>query len=798
MEELATWARPEQTCLVMGAGASIPSGGLSGEGLIEYLIRALDPSTQTRTELALVAEILERKRGRRPLVEAVRAAFAEVTPQGGLRELPRYPWRAVFTTNYDNLFEAAAKDHGRVVAPIRSKYDLPQLEQLGVLPLFKIHGCLTQDRVFGDPSSLILTKEDYRRVRNWKQSLLRRMETELESAKVLIVGQSLSDLHLDELIDDVLALQDDLGLVDRVSLLLYSGDPELHLLYESRNISVTSGDIDWFASALAAVAAGASEDRSTIAPIPSVGDSLPPTLQPVTQEVSLTVRRETKARKMYAGAPASYFDIANGRTFQRDAVPLVASHLRDRQLAVILGAAGLGKTTMARQVLLARRQEGLLAWEHRQDLPLDSAAWTMVNHDLRETGRRGVLLLDNATAYQRQVNDLLRALGRTPERNLEVLVTAERHRWDRLAKHPDLLSNEPVLIGRLSEAELRRLLDVVAKNDDVRSLVPSEFLAQDPADQLLFLRRNCAGDIFICLRNIFLSTAFDAIVLEEFAQLEDDVQEVYQLVAGLEAISGGSHRQLIIRMLGLHHSVISRLLDDMEGLLTETFQSEVSGIFVWRTRHPEIADIVARYKFSDPDRHLELVNDLIENLNPVVDVERNAIRGFCNSNFGLDAIARAEDRLRVLEVLTELLPGDHVLRHRLVREFMRAGEYGQAEQVLEQAINEVGIDPPLLRYRIDLYRAKAKSAPALQLEDRKALLRWAWSLALEGCAKYTDNWFMFRSVADVALEWLYMTGEDALVHIARDEVAAAYDRLYEPKLHEVLQQLDHQAGMTRR
>ena len=141
----------------------------------------------------------------------------------------------------------------------------------------------------------------------------------------------------------------------------------------------------------------------------------------------------------------------------------------------------------------------------------------------------------------------------------------------------------------------------------------------------------CSSDIFVCLRNIFATGSFDAIILDEFRELDEALQDVYRLVAGLEAISGGSHRQLVLRMLGIRHDSIPNLLDELDGLLVEAVQGAiVDGVFIWRTRHPQIADIVTRYKYSDPDSHLALIEDFVHHLNPTVDIERNAIRGLCN------------------------------------------------------------------------------------------------------------------------------------------------------------------------
>ncbi|EGD43166.1 hypothetical protein NBCG_02520 [Nocardioidaceae bacterium Broad-1] len=787
LSELARWADPASTAVLLGAGVSIPSGAPSWTALKDQLVRRLDPNLKLDADLPLVSEILERQVGRRALIEET-IKLVDVEPIGGIRSFPKFPWKSIYTTNYDRLIEKSAEAAGIEYATIRSRFDLPALEQRSLLPIFKLHGCISQDRVFGDSSSLILTKGDYRKVRSWKEDLLRRMQIDMESGKVLILGHSLTDPHLDEMVDEIVTLQDEIGLRNRVAILLFSAPREIQEMYESRGISVTVGDIDAFVAELSR-SAQQSGARSALSET-ALGEILSDTLAAITVDVGDAVRLATPARRMFSGAPASYYDIAQGRTFERDGVNELLVRLRRDKVAVVLGAAGLGKTTMGRQVALRRRSEGVRVWEHRPDLPLDVNEWARVNGRLVDGDLRGLLVLDNITSYQRAANDLLRLLDRAPDQRLEILATAERHRWSRLIKNPRLVQLEPFRPRRLSAGEVSRLLVLSRESEDIRQVVPSEFYSLSDRQQRAFLERQCKSDIFICLRNIFFSTGFDSIVLEEYSALEGDLQEVYRVVAAIEAICGGSHRQLVLRLLDLDYRQIGDILDDLTGLMAESSMNTVDGIYVWRTRHPEIADIITRYKYADPAEHLDLVRDLIECLRPTVDIEKNAIRGLCNNPLGIDFIRDGAERLAVIEALVEKLPQDHVLRHRLVREFVRSGSFAEAEQVLEKAINDVGLDPPLLRYRIELNRLRAQATTGLMQEDREALLRWAWSGCQTAISQYSENWYSYRSLAEVAIDWHSLTGDPSWLDVAHTEIATAQERLYEPELDRHLQRVD--------
>jgi hypothetical protein len=779
LTEMARWADPATTALLLGAGASVPSGAPTADRLKDLLLQELGQEPSKR-DLATTAEILEGRLGRRPLIEAVRRIL-QLEPTGGLSLLPSLPWRAIYTTNYDTLVEQAAGSRQIPYIRIRSRFDFPGLEKLGHLRLFKLHGCITQDHAFGDPSSLVLTRGDYRRVRSWKSELLQRMQVDMETARVLVIGHSLADPHLDELIEQVNDLQQAIGFRERVGLLLYEDDPELIALYESRGILCTVGGIDEFMNYIASRQATASPLAGRVAL--HDGIQLPDRLISATLDIGAAIRVVSPIRKMFGGSPATYHDISAGRTFARSRlVSAVLERLLNSKVAVILGRAGLGKTTLARQCLLALREDGFFVWEHRPDLPLDPESWASVDGALREAGQYGVLLVDGVSSYQRSANDLCRLLGPSRSRALHVLATADRHRWRALVKHRDFISNRPIELGRLNRDEIVALVTLTEESEDVRSLIPTDFLQQTRTEQLDFLTHACAGDIFVCLRNVFASASFDSIVLEEFNQLDEQSQEIYRLTAGLEAVAGASHRQLILRMLDLRGDEVSSVVGDLEGLLSETIHDNIEGIYVWRTRHPEIARIITKYKFADPESHLSLIQRLVSHINSSVDIERLSIRGLCNNTFGLDSVRMPADRIRLYDQLVDLLPFDHVLRHRLVREFLRLGEVVDAENTLERAIRDLGLDPPLQRYRVELLRTKVRLGHRVEEQDRLTHLRWAREEARRGIDKFHDNWYAYRTWFQVAMDWLELSGDRSWLQDAVGELNDAYERLYEPEL----------------
>ncbi len=120
VQELAGLLDPTRTALFLGAGASMASGAPSGKELARKLIGALDPDSGLPGELMDIASVLELRRGRPELIEALRGLLQPLRPAGGMEALPAFDWSAIYTTNYDYLVERSYERAGRGIAVCRS------------------------------------------------------------------------------------------------------------------------------------------------------------------------------------------------------------------------------------------------------------------------------------------------------------------------------------------------------------------------------------------------------------------------------------------------------------------------------------------------------------------------------------------------------------------------------------------------------------------------------------------------------------------------------------------------------
>ena len=773
----------KQPALFLGAGACISSGGLKARELASKLKRAFKYEGQIGDDLREVSSFLERRRSRKPLIEAIVKELKPLRPDGSLLALARIDWRAIFTTNYDQLVEHAYKTVGKKLSVVRSNYDYSPTYDGQSTQLFKIHGCISQDVSFGHCAPMILTYRDYDGATKFREDIYDRLRLELSSGPVLFIGHSIQDEDIQSALTEAIRRQHSAGAQGEIFAAFPDIDEDRAGIWMDRGLrGICRATVNEIASAFAnQLQQEPSPQAQTAELLP-----LPPPLEPCTIHIQAQSHRPNP-RGLFYGAPATYEDIRRGYTFARDVETEL--HASKNPIISILGAAGTGKSTLARRLLVEHFSFQAHVFEHRSEIPLVARHWTDFEATLRQANESAVLLLDNCTQYQNQVNRL--ANGLPTDSSLRLLLTSETASWRVRQKHPRLFSDsQTIVLSVLSHQELAGLLRIVTNTAELRQHVEPAFLQKKYHTQMRQLARRCSADMFVCLKSLFSSESLDDIILNEFAGLDQPYQDIYRLTCALEAAGSSPHRQMILRLSGLAPSMISGSLDVLEGLIHEAERSTSPGVFLWKSRHEVISNIVSTYKYSNPEDLYELLSTAIKTANPTYFEEVKMLRDVCNSDRGIRAIPDDARRIELYQLIAETVPSDNVVRHRLVSELLRTNKLGDADAEISRAIDEIGLDPPLQRYKAKLLLGRAGN-PAIQSVDRRAMIDAAITEAQRGIERFPDNKYMYFVLADAVEEWYYETQEHGRVEWVRHELQSAYERLLDPDLTRRIHRLPH-------
>jgi hypothetical protein len=785
LQELSRRLVPEKTVLFLGAGASAPSGAPLAGALATQLAQALTGKPPSSDDLMELSGILEMKVGRPALVQELRKILSSVIPTGGLLSLPYYPWKCIYTTNFDTLVEKAYSSAKTPITVIRSNYDYRNADGPAEVALFKLHGCITQDLVDGHKARLVLTERDYEEYAHYRQVLFSRLQLDLAAKDVLMVGYSLRDAHLRNAVKHAAELKRDAGAPGNIFVLVYDRDEDRAALLESNGVTVIFGGIDDLLASL--------EPRSALPPpltftLGEIESQLSPSLIPRVVNVTHAVGLTPTLDRLYAGAAASYADIQHNLTFERSAERRLMLALKTDKLCIaLIGVAGVGKTTLARRLAFAAHQAGMSAWELKFGMQLDPKHWLDLATRLSGSALPSVLVIDDCTTQQRQVNLLVDGLAQLDQPRLRLILTAQTSQWEPRTKSPRLFRHGIVEeLGRLDEREVDSLLDLVHQTPEVRRLVDKNFLEKSRQQKVQAIRIRCSADMFVALKYLFSTDSLDTILLREYAELKEELQDVYRVVAGLEAAGARVHRQLVIRLLSVRADLLQSYLAILGGLVEEFDIAPERGLYGWKTRHEVVAGVIAKYKLADEKQLVRLLEDIIEALNPTLFLERSTVSSLCLSEYGIQRLESPHQRQMLYEKIIEVAPSERVPRHRLVRELLDVGRLSDAELAIADAVKAVGLDAPLRRYKVLLLVARATDTEGIMLEDRLALLAEARRAALASIALSPEDKYSYTTFARVGQAKYDVAGALDVLDEAIDTMRQGCTLVLDPELRRSL------------
>jgi len=779
-EELVDSIKPDRTILFLGAGASVPSGGPTGIQLARYLEEALAGGERISDELIELCSILENRYTRELLVSAVRKRLSLLKPSGGLTVVPEYDWHAIYTTNFDTLVEAAFNKCGRPIVPIRSNYDYGKIESTEGTLLLKLHGCLKEDIIDGYKARMVLTERDYDAYDDYRQTLYNRLRFELNSKDVLFIGYSLKDAHLRSEIKHAAKLHKEANTPGKLYALIYNSDVDRASLIEDQGVQVCFGGIDEIMNLFSTLKKTSESEYD----LESYDLQLPVSIRSSTIDVLAASQQDSNVKNIFNGYPATYADIVKGYTFERSKEKLIVQKMNQGKLCVsIVGVAGVGKTSMARRIVLSLSDHDYLAWEHRNEFPLKSNQWLKVESDLRTKDRNGILFIDDSPNHQRQVNILIDNLARVESPKLRVLLVGERSQWVPRTKSSKIfLRGHVEEVSQLEEVEIERLVNLLDLKLEIRNLVENKFTIMNKRMQIYTLKRKCSADMYVALKHIFAFESLDTIILKEYSKLSEELQDIYRTVAALEASGTRVHRQLIIRLLNVKLEYLKGSLAVLEGLVDEYDISPQDGLYGWRTRHEVVAQTLTRFKYAEEEEFFSLLKEVIESLNPTVYIERRTLNDLCNSQYGIRRILSPKQRLELYQDLIDKAPGERVPRHRIIYELLQLEDIGGAEQAIRDAETSVGVDGPVYRYKILLTILRARITDGILNSDRRALLLEAHRLALKGIDMFQEDKYIYMIFADIGSAFYDITGKLDKIDEAIEIMRIGSDRILDPQL----------------
>lgn len=686
-------ARGEVT-LFLGAGAAYGCMNAAGEkmplgdDLRDKICDEFLQGKEKDRSLKVVSNFAENQVGLTRLNKFIAELFSGFKPNVGITLFPNLHWLSIYSTNYDLTVEQSYKAASNQELVSFTK-DMPSIDKdiaksANPLPFYKLHGSV--DKIYDRSSPIVLTTDSYVNVKKNRTGLFNRLVDDVHKSTVVFIGTELADPHIEGILADVEEKYNNerpMHYIVSPKLTNYDRD-----YYASRRITCIQLGVDEFMTELNAAVdpnlrALAGATPRTKHPIQAHFNNnreVPADLlEFVTNKVEYVHRgissTEVSAQLFFKGVSESWSPIQNQYDIKRDGYEstvlnvLLQSEKSEPSVDIlsISGVAGSGKTTFLRRLAYD------LSVEHNE-----LVVFASVNSALRcspfvqlfeNTGKRAVLIVDSAADQVAEIERISTDLDKLNIPITIVIADTKASFGDRLDRLGDYVRQERAL-RNLSEGEIDSLLVKLKESDCLHKL---ESLTT--SEQKKVFTDLAQKQLLVALYEATQGRPLEELLVDEYHRiLLSEAQELYLLVATLHRFDIPVRAGLVSRVMGIRFTDFEKkFLSPLEGLVY-TSMDHKSRDYVYRTRHPQIAEIVFSRVLDTQSKQVDQYSNIIASLNPTFSSDDQALKKMISFRSLLNLTTNSNERRLLLRAADEAMPDNPFVTQQMAILEMNTGD----------------------------------------------------------------------------------------------------------------------------
>lgn len=647
--------------LFLGAGASLSSLDNQGNSCpsTAELTRKIaleflgEDAANRETDLKSVAFYAENQKSRRDLNKFIINLLSDLEPSIGLKLIPRFKWKAIYTTNYDTLVEKAYDeypDRAQKLNIITSTSDYVENNE-GTVNLYKIHGCIRSAHT--DQGRLIITEDDYVGAEIKRKTLYARLTQDLAHHTFFYIGNSRTDSDLVTLIDLVSRELDGIKNMQR-SYALAPGYEKYHAdTWSSKKITLLDETTDSFFQLIDSLYENnesryirKQENRFNIGLPEKVIDNLQITeeqainfagsIEPL---LELKINEEPNIENFYKGDKANWSIFEHKVDIIRDNYWDILGELVDEELItparnsiyLLLAEAGAGKSTLSRRAAYTLSKEF--------DLPVfylkeGSRLRKEIIQLLCESYNKKIyLFIDNASD---QIDSLLEIVNDRTLRELPfcLFLNERTNEWNEKIKFVSLPIRKTFGINDLTSNEIE---DILKKLSELNILGILKYKTHE--ERVSLFEKRAKKQLLVALREVTEGSSFEDIIIDEAKNIPGKpAQDAYTYICMLYSFGIMTRASLLSRILGINIvSLPEYVLDPALKIIINDFIEEES---YFRARHQKIAEIIfTRYLYTS-DKRFEIIMKVLESIDLGYENDKKAFKSLFQNR---DLVERLED-----------------------------------------------------------------------------------------------------------------------------------------------------------
>ena len=688
-----------QCVLFVGAGLTQTcdddrgNKGPSARELARRLSTRFLGQDHVQDNLALAADYSLAFHAKYDIDSFIRGQLLGLRPSPAALTIPRIPWKAIYTTNYDLVIEKAYESVDNPIQLVQPIYsNMTPISGLpdGTIPLYKLHGCIS--RIDSPESALAITYPEMAKARDSRRRLFRRFADDVSEYTVLYVGFSRMDAFFQDIIGDIV---DECGGVDglRRSFAIAPGAKEYEKLAWERNrkISLVNADAEeylpWLVDSVTVHSESEqAKDLSLEGGLPEAPDLARDEIRAIRDHYVFPLEEMqvglADAQGFYKGNEAQWADIAEGHDSRRElSEEVILTLIEDvdktgLRTAVLFGEAGSGKSTLLKRIGadLSNDWKLPIVFVRNQRL-LDYAVLRPLIQGL---GSRLYVGVDELADRVQELENFIAAAQRD-KADITLLGCARLNEWSYKNQSHGLTFDMPFDLQYLTTPEIDALLEKLEIAGQLGILAQR---TQGERRQA-FIRR-AGRQLLVALREATEGKRFDQIIQDEYSAIpEETARDAYLLICCV-------YQAKVTMRAGVLRRLTSVSFEDFqEKILTPAerviIEDEEDGEFVYRARHPIVAQIVADYKIPAAVERLSIYRRIFEALDLGIAEDRLAYQRLSRSRELVDSLMSYNLKAAFYKACRDANPSDAIAAQHWAIAAMDDGRFDIAQRQLKTA-----------------------------------------------------------------------------------------------------------------
>ena len=616
--------------LMLGSGASLAARDANGKRpptaseLAKVLCTKFLSPDYANLPLTQVADYAISESSLFEVQDFIRELMLPFEPSKSHKLLSTFRWRAIVTTNYDQLIEKAYSSNAssaQNLVPLFANTDRwdDVLRNNNYVPLLKLHGCISKTR--DDDCQLILSTEQYITFEHGRSRLFRQFQEFAAERSFIYIGFSNTDPDIRSLVQKLDA--EKVGR-PRSFLITPSVDDIAQRYWAARGTTAIRGTLEETATALDSTIGHVFRGLCTESPAgghPICGrftssttvlsEAATKSLEIDIEYVKAAVASPTcNAMKFYSGVSQSWAAISQSLDVRRRLHDtLLQDYFLDEnpdefRFIVIKAHAGAGKSVFLRR----------LAWEATHDFNRlclfayqDASLSSVILQELATATKEHIyLFIDDVLQHRNEIDSLLHGLG-SATKWLTIIAGARTNEWNSAAPQVQALATEEHVLPYLSESELDNLLDKLCQHNALQELqkVP-------PLERKEKLRQRAGRQLLVALHEATSGRRFEEILHDEYSRLSPNTAKtLYLSICFLNQFNVPVRAGLLSRRFGISFEDFkNKLFAPLEEVVI-TNKRKGDDDYFYVARHSHVAEIVVRNELTSAD---DLFNEYIATL----------------------------------------------------------------------------------------------------------------------------------------------------------------------------------------